>query len=664
MSQPFAHLLSPIRIGNVEIRNRIATSAHGTAIPTDRKPNSRLAVYHAERAKGGVGLVIFENSRVHPTGRGGLIALEGWHEENVPLYREVADAVHAHGAKIFAQLHHPGRNANSQDTLLPVWAPSSVPIPFANPSGSNELPKEMSQGEIAELLTWWARCARNLKAAGMDGVEIHGAHGFLICQFLSEVTNKRTDAYGGSLRNRARFVLEVVDAVRQAVGADFVVGVRLSADELIPGGLQPSDIVQVSQWLEDTGQIDFLHISHSVEYAPLSLSQQVADMSWPQGAFVHLADTVKKALRKTPVLTVCRIVDPHLAERIVKEHQADMVCMTRAHLADPEIGRKLWERRPDDIRPCIGCNQGCCGRALGVGKPIGCAVNPEAGREEELGPVVRAGRSRRIVVVGGGPAGMEAARVAAIRGHRVTLFEAGQRLGGQVNVLVRAPHRQEFGNATAWLERQIRQLGVEVELGIAATPESIPADAEAIVVAVGSEPAARPLPGASAADAPPVADVAAVLQREVDIRPGMRVLVVDEDGSYRAGGTSELLLDLGAEVHHVTGAGTLGKTLHMVIQTPLLFRLREKGIRIWTDREVDFVRGRTVALRHVYGGAAEVIAGVDLLVVAAPHRPRSDLAAALISRRDSRGVHAVGDCVTARSFLEAVREGHMAARAL
>jgi mycofactocin system FadH/OYE family oxidoreductase 2 len=660
----FLNLLSPLRIGNVAIRNRIATSAHSSALATERKPNRRLAAYHEARAKGGVGLIILEASRVHPTGRGGPIALEAWQEENIPHFRMIADAVHEHGAKIFAQLHHPGRNANSQDTLLPVWAPSGTPIPFANPSGSNELPHEMTQQEIVELLQWWARCAVNMKAAGMDGVEIHGAHGFLICQFLSKVTNHRGDEYGGSLRNRARFGLEVARAVRQAVGKDFVVGMRLSADELIPGGLNPDEMVPVAQWMEASGDLDFLHISHSVEYAALSLSQQVADMSWPQGAFVYLAEAVKKATKGIPIFTVCRIVDPVMAERIIADGQADMVCMTRAHLADAEIGRKLMAGRPADIRPCIGCNQGCCGRALIVGKPIGCAVNPEAGREEELGDIVPAPKKKNVVVVGGGPAGMEAARVAALRGHRVTLFESGERLGGQINTLVRAPHRQEFGNATQWLERQVRQLGVDVRLNVKVTQDILPKGTDAVIVATGSGPQMPEVAGSRESGAPPRATVYDVLEGRVKIARGQRIVLLDDEGNYRAGGTAEFMADLGAEVHHVTGASAIGKALHLVIQTPLVFRLRQKGVQFLTDREVDRINGRAVVLKHVYGGEAETIEAVDLIVTASWNRPVDELYDALKASGATKELFAVGDCMAARSCLEAIREGNMTARVL
>lgn len=393
----------------------------------------------------------------------------------------------------------------------------------------------MTQEEIAELLRWWARCAVYMKAAGMDGVEIHGAHGFLICQFLSKVTNCRRDEYGGSLHNRASFGLEVARAVRQAVGKDFVVGMRLSADELIPGGLKPGEMVKVAQWMEVSGDLDFLHVSHSVEYAALSLSQQVADMSWPQGAFVHLAETVKKATKGIPIFTVCRIVDPLMAERIIADGRADLVCMTRAHLADAEIGRKLMAGRHADIRPCIGCNQGCCGRALIVGKPIGCAVNPEAGREDELGEIPPAPEKKNVVVVGGGPSVMEAARVAALRGHRVTLFESGERLGGQINTLVRATHRQEFGNATQWLERQVRQLGVEVRLNTRVTQDILPKGTDSVIVATGSEPQIPELAGSHESGAPRRATVYDILEGRMRITRGQRIVLIDNEGNYRAG---------------------------------------------------------------------------------------------------------------------------------
>ena len=297
MSSRYPHLMSPLRIGPVEVRNRMVSTAHATWLGSDYRPTPALAAYQAARAKGGIGLIILENSRVHPTARGGRAALEAWHEESVPHYRRVADAVHKHGAKIFAQLIHTGLRTASMDTEQPIWAPSGVRLPWFT-----EVPHQMSKAEIRELIEWWVRCAVNMKHAGMDGVEIHGAHGFLVAQFISPATNFRTDEYGGSLENRARLPLELAAAVREAIGPGMALGFRLSADELIPNGLKLDESTQVARWLEDSGHLDYLSISHSVEYDHMSVAQQFADMTWGPMPFVHLAEAVKHSVRAIPII--------------------------------------------------------------------------------------------------------------------------------------------------------------------------------------------------------------------------------------------------------------------------------------------------------------------------------------------------------------------------
>ncbi|MBI4233033.1 MAG: FAD-dependent oxidoreductase [Chloroflexi bacterium] len=664
MQPRFPYLLSPIRIGNAVVRNRLVSSAHGTNFGSDHHPTQRHVAYHAARARGGIGLIIMENTRVHPTSRGVPASLEAWDEATIPSFRAVADAVHEHGARVLVQLHHAGRNANSMDTLLPVWAPSAITIPWANPSGSNEVSHEMTREDIQDLLRWWARCAVHMKRAGTDGVEIHGAHGFLVGQFLSPLTNHRTDEYGGSIRNRTRFPLELAHAIRQAVGRDFIVGIRLSADELVPGGITVEQAAVFSRLLEAGGDLDFLNISHSVEYAPYSLAQQIPDMSWPQGAYVHLAEAIKKATRGIPVFAIGRIADPMLAEEILASGKADMVCMTRAHLADPEIGRKLVEGRPEDIRPCIGCNQGCCGRALVVGKPIGCLVNPEAGREYELGPVTQASHRKEIAVVGGGPAGLEAARIAALRGHRVTLYEKSDRLGGQVNTLTKAPYRQEFGKATAWLEQQVKKLGVTVKLSTEATPSTLRGGADAVVVATGSVPQVPEIRGAGGPSSPRVVSVYDVLEGRVPLGREQRVVLMEEDGTYKSGGTAEFMAERGAEVHWVTGASVIGRDLHLVSQVPLVRRLRQKKVTFHLERLLKAVEGKTVVLSEVYDGDGEAIEGVDLIVTSVQNVPVTGLYETLRAEGRIPEVVAVGDCVAPRKAMEAIREGHMAGRIL
>ena len=664
MTAQFASLMSPFKLGHIEVRNRLVDPAHATALAADHRPSSRLVAFHAARARGGVGLIIMENSRVHPTSAGGGSAMEAWNQDNIPHYKTVADAVHSHGAKILAQLIHMGRNANSMDTLMPVWAPSANTIPWANPSGSNEVPHEMTGKEIQELVQWWVRSAFNMKLASIDGVEIHAAHGFLVGQFLSPLTNQRTDEYGGNQKNRTRLALELAHAIRQEVGQDFVVGIRLSADELIPGGITLEHAIETAQLLEEAGDLDYLSISHSVEYAPYSLAQQVADMSWPQAAYIHLAEAIKKATKGIPIFGVCRIVDPEVAEDIIASGKADAVCMARAHLADPEIGRKLMEGRRDDIRPCTGSNQSCASRTLGGGRSIGCLVNPEAGREYELGFITPAENKRAVVVVGGGPAGMEAARVAALRGHQVVLYEKSDRLGGQVNTLVKAPLRKEFGRATEWLEGQIRKLGVEVRLNTEATADNLPADANAVIVATGSEPAVMEIAGVNGSGSPKVVAVDDVLEERVKVERDQRVVLLDDEGTYKAGSVTEFLADRGAEVHYVTGSGSVAKGLHSSSQVPLVRRLQKKGIAFHLERWVKAVDGNTLSLSETYGEDAETIQGVDLVVTAGPNRPVTQLYEALKADNGSIELIAVGDCVTPRSTVEAIREGYMAARTL
>ena len=657
MDTRFPHLLSPIRIGNVEVRNRLVSSAHQTRLGQGYRPTRQMAEYHAARARGGIGLIILEGTWVHPTTLGDQYSLIAWDEEAIPQFRMVADAVHQHGAKIFAQLHHKGRVADSMTTRLPLWSASRVHNTIGGFFRTSERTHGMTVEEISEVIQWYARCAVNMKHAGMDGVELHGAHGYLIQQFLSPLTNFRSDDYGGSLRNRTRFALELAHAVRQALGRDFVLGMRLGGDELMPGGLTIEDTTQIARWLEEAGDLDYLNISHSTA-EPMSEAQQVADMSWPQGAFVHLAAAIKKATKGIPIFTVGRIVDPAMAENIIADGKADMVCMTRAHIADPEIGLKLQEGRQEDIRQCISCNQVCAG-----GLHFGCTINPEAAREQELGAIMPAPQRKAVVVVGGGPAGMEAARVAALRGHLVALYERRERLGGQITTLIKAPYRVEFGNIVAWLEYQLKRLGVVVKLNTEATPEGLLQEgAEAVIVAAGSLPDLPNIPGAGQPGGPNVVSVDDVLERRVSY--GRRAVLLDGDGHHKAASTAEFLAEQGVEVHLVTRGTGIGAEIGPVSRVALTKRLKDKRVAFHRESWVKEVSGSRVLLQDVDTGAEQPIDDVDLIVAAMPNRPSTELYELLKEEWRFPEVVAVGDCVTPRRAHDAIREGHMAGRAL
>lgn len=652
----FSDLLSPIRLGNVEVRNRMLSSAHSSGMYQLNRPTPQNNAYHAARARGGIGLIVIQGTIVHPTSYGGLQSPVAYVEEAIPAWRELADAVHEHGAKIFVQLLHFGKSGNSLATMLPLWSASRT-----RALSGNEYTHAMTTDEIAEVIESFAQSATNMQAAGMDGIELHGAHGYLIQQFLSPMTNHRTDQYGGSEENRARFALQLCEAIRERTGDDFALGIRLSADELQPEGMTVKEMAPMSALLEERGDFDFFNVSFSVG-GGMPFATQQADMSWEQAPFVDYAVQIKRATKDIPIFTVCRIIDPHGANDIIATGKADMVVMTRAHIADPEIGRKLTEGRPYDIRPCIGSNDGCGGRAH-RGQPIGCSVNPEAGRELELGPLEPAETPRAVVVVGGGPGGMEAARVAAARGHKVVLYERSDRLGGQLNTAVRVPHRGEFSNIVAWLEHQLRQLGVIVKLETEATLDALLEEgADVAIIATGSMPQLPRIAGLNGSDGPTLASIDDVINRAAPV--GRRAVLLAAENHHRSPNAAYALCEQGAEVHYVTMSELVASDIIVTSRPPVLQRMRENGVVFHRESWVKAVSGRAVVLADVQTGAETTIEDVDLIVGGEFNAPDDGLYEALKGDGRIAQVVAVGDCVSARKVIEAMREGHLTARAL
>jgi 2,4-dienoyl-CoA reductase-like NADH-dependent reductase (Old Yellow Enzyme family) len=426
-------LFDPIVVGRMELRNRVVVTGHATLMAERGAPGPRHAAYLAERARGGAGLIETEAASVHPTGQFPGTCYVG-SDDCIPGYRMASEAVHRHGGRITAQIGHEGRQITSTFTELPLWSASAVPCPV-----NREMPKEMEIEDIEELVRAYAEAAARMQRARLDAVTIHGLHNtYLLGQFASPWVNRRIDGYGGSFDGRIRIVLEVVRAVRDAVGPDFTVGLQLSGADYAPGGLTAEDYVEIARRLDATACLDWLTVKAG-SFGSRHL--EVPDMQHPPATWLHLAAGIKAATRNVKVVAVGRITDTDHAEAILRRGQADLVAMTRQHIADPETVNKAREGRTSDVRPCIGCNQGCIDM-LFKGRSITCTVNPAVGREVEVGmssPII-APRRRRVVVVGGGPAGLKAAEVAARRGHQVTLLEASDRLGGQVNVAVRAPH--------------------------------------------------------------------------------------------------------------------------------------------------------------------------------------------------------------------------------
>lgn len=652
MSAQYKYLFSPIKIGSMTLRNRIVFPAHLTNFAEHGLPTERQAYYYAERAKGGAGLIITEEHSVHPTDFAYEKLIHAFNAEVIPGYRRITGMAHQYGAHIFAQINHNGGQASGIYSRLPVWAPSPVADPLFR-----EVPKEMEPGEIAQVVAGYARVARHVREGGFDGAELQGSHSSLIRQFLSPHANRRTDEYGGSLENRMRFLREVIAAVRQAVGRDFALGVRLCGDELIEGGLQLEETVEVARRLAAEGQIDYLNTS--IGTATHTLYMVEGSMHVPPGYALYIASAIRRVV-DVPVIGVSRIKDPLQAERALAEGHADLIGMVRAQIADPEFALKSREGRAGDIRLCISCNQECIGR-MGLNLSLGCIENPAVGKEKELGAgtLRPAARPKSVMVVGGGPAGLKVATVAARRGHHVTLYEKDKVLGGQVNLAARVPNRAEFGDLVRNLMHELAALPVEVRLGVEVTPELVMAKApEAVVVATGALPARPAIRGA---DGPNVFDVSEVLAGLAPV--GERVLVIDQLGFHQATSVAEWLADGGRQVEIVSPTLYVGQDLGITLDLENWYRRANvRGIRRTPNVSIISIEGRAAQGVNNYTGGQVQFEDVDTVVLAVSGRANDSLYLAL--KGCAPELHRIGDCLAPRRAHAAIFEGERVGRAL
>ena len=646
----YRYLWTPLRLGPVETRNRIVFSAHLTNYAAGGLPTEQHAAYYEARAAGGTGLIITEEHSTHPTDWPYEKLIHGFHREVIPGYRRITEAVHRHRVPIFAQINHNGGQASSMYSRLPVWAPSPVADPLFR-----EVPKAVTRAEIDEIVAGYALVAEHCAEGGFDGIELQCSHSSIVRGFLSPATNHRTDDYGGPLENRARILIEIVAAVRQVIGNRLALGVRLCGDELIENGTTIDDAVRTAELVEATGQVDYINTSIGVATASLFMIE--ASMHIPPGYAMFIPSAIRKVV-DLPVVGVGRFKDPLQAERALAEGHCDLVGVVRGQIADAEFAAKARAGATEEARLCLSCNQECVGR-MGLNRWLGCIENPRTGREAEYArrieePTVR----RSVLVVGAGPAGLQAAIAAARRGHRVTVCEQSTEAGGQVRLAASVPNRAEFGDLIRNQLTECRRLGVTIEYGVGVWPGLVEERRpDHVIVAAGAEPK-RPwwVPdGASH-----VVDVRHVLDGSAE--PFGEVVVIDEIGFHHATSVAELLADRGCAVEIVTPGMVVGQDLGITLDMENWWiRATEKSIAQTTDLVPMSLDGRTLTLLHHPTGT-EVTRSPDWIVLAVPQRPVDWLYHEL--RASGVSVERVGDCVAPRRAHAAVVEGERAGLAV
>jgi 2,4-dienoyl-CoA reductase (NADPH2) len=662
-------LFTPVAIGPIQLANRIVMPAVHLNYTPEGLVTDQLVHFYVERAAGGVGLIVVGGCPVDEyAGAGFMIGLSD--DRFIPGLQRLTQAVHQEGVPVAAQLYHAGRYSHSTLIGRQALAPSAVESHF-----THETPHEMTQADIECTIGHFAGAARRAQEAGFDAVEIGGSAGYLICQFLSPLTNRRQDGYGGDWQNRLRFALEVVGAVRGAVGPDYPVIFRLAGNDFMEGGNTNRKARLLAQALEGAG-VDAVNVTggwHETRVPQLT-------MAVPRGAFSYLAQGVKQVV-DIPVISSNRYSDPLLADRVLRQGSADLIAVGRPLIADPEWPRKAREGRLDEIVPCIACNQGCFDHIF-TAQPVGCLMNPRAGHEGECrldgstgltaGPAAEA---RRVLVVGGGPAGMEAALTAAARGHQVTLYEKAGRLGGQLNRAAAPPGREEFETAIQSLAARMARLGVEVKLGQEVTLALVrAASPDAVVVATGTRPAVPAIPGAESEH---VVQAGKVLEGEVDVgrkviilgggavgcelalhltqmgtldAPTLRFLVLNKAESWE---TLEALVTHGIkEVTLVEALPRVGQDIGLTTRWTILQDLRRYGVKILVDATAREITPDGVVV--TVDGKEELIEG-DTVVLALGSSPDTALYEQLKGQVGQ--LYLVGDAQSPRKAYEAIHEG-------
>ncbi|MDT3422091.1 2,4-dienoyl-CoA reductase-like NADH-dependent reductase (Old Yellow Enzyme family) [Pseudomonas protegens] len=650
MTSAFPHLFEPLQIRGKRLKNRIMSSGHDTSMPTDNLVNEQLIAYHRARAEGGVGLIVLQVAGVHDSARYTSHVLMATDDACIDGYRRLAETCHAHGTLVLSQIFHPGREImESADGLLAVaYAPSAVP---------NErfrvMPRALDQEMIDEIIQGYADAARRLHQAGLDGVELVASHGYLPAQFINPRVNRRTDGYNGELEQRLRFIREILDAMRASTDAEFIIGLRISADERDPEGLTEDESLAAVQLLQ--GQLDYVHIVAGTS-ASLGGAVHIVPPMAVEAAYLAREAGTFKAKLSIPLFVTGRINQPQEAEAIIAKGQADVCGMTRALICDPQMPNKSDSGHSDDVRACIACNQACIGH-FHKGLPISCIQHPETGRELLYGQPKPSARGKRILVVGGGPAGMKAAAVAAQRGHHVTLYEASAQLGGQIQLAQLLPRRSEFGGASTNLQREMQLAGVEVLRNTRVDRALIEREnPDHVIIATGAQPY---WPNFERGGDLQVVDAWQVLRDEVQL--GRSVVVADWRCDWIGPGIAELLVRAGHQVQLAVNGTHCGESLPLYVRDQLAGELHKLAIPIIPYARLYGCDDSTVYLQHTASGEPMLLENVDSLVLCQGHQSVDDLGQQL---KGLVPFQRIGDCLAPRTVEEAIHEGLKVAWAL
>ncbi len=633
------NLFSPFTMKGKTVKNRCAVSAMVTNYCTgDGKATERYVAYHEAKAKGGFGLIITEDYVVEPTGKGFSNVAGLWCDEQIESHSELPKRVHQYGTIILAQIYHCGRQTSEHVIGCKPYAPTAIPCPF-----SPDMPVELSVEKIEELIEDFGDCALRAKKCGFDGVEIHGGHGYLIAEFMSSYSNKRTDQFGGDLENRLRFPVEIIKNIRKKCGDDFIIGFRISADEFVDGGRTLEDTKVIVPILEQAG-IDIVHISAGT-YASCDT---IVPPSYVKHAWI--ADFAKevKEICNIPVISVGRVNDPRIADSVIRAGKADFVAMGRASLVDPEMPNKAKEGRFEDIRHCIGCNYGCLG-FLFADQPIKCVLNPTLGNETTC-QIEKADHPKKVAVIGAGPAGLEAAIVAATAGHNVTVYEKTKYAGGQFRLAAIPPCKGEIVDFINWQVTQLKKLGVEIKYDTEVTVDLMKENpADIIVMATGAVPIIPPIKGS---DLPHVVTANDVLSGKKNVGYNIVVIGGGQVGAETANHLSvqlknvtlvEMLVDIAADE-------ALAPKWH------LMRSLEKNKVKILTGTTVKEITPEVVKV----SGKIDQEIPADTVVIAVGSNPNNKLAEELKSA--GYDVRVIGDASSIGIVLDATVQGYEAGR--